>query len=151
MSDYVDSHGLDISQERAKKALNIHPATKTNGINYAALVNARAKERLAKMKKSLTLTDAIQAKNRYKWGKLPVGLRGMLLERVFYHRGQGMWWYDETLDQQFFLTYALTSEGENSIDFYGQYQLVKPYPFNGKAESNKKSDGKKTTQDVYLG
>ena len=97
MSDYVDSLGLDVSQERAKKALNIHPATKTNGINYASLVNARAKERLAKMKKSLTLTDAIQAKNRYKWSKLPVGLRGMLLERVFYHRGQGMWWYDETL------------------------------------------------------
>lgn len=151
MSDYVDNLGLDISQERAKKALNIHPATKTNGINYAALVNARAKERLAKMKKSLTLTDAIQAKNRYKWGKLPVGLRGMLLERVFYHRGQGMWWYDETLDQHFFLPYALTSEGENSIDFYGQYQLVKPYPFNGKAESNKKSDGKRTTQEIYLG
>ena len=150
MSDYVDSLGLDVTQQRAKAALNVHPASKTNGVNYASLVNARAKERLAKMKKSISLMDALQAKNRYKWANLPIGLRPQLLERVYYHRGQGMWWYDPILERHFFLPYALTSVDDNAIDFYGQYQKVKPYPFNGKAESNKKSDGQ-TSAEVYLG
>ncbi len=62
-----------------------------------------------------------------------------------------MFFYDETLKKYMFLPYALASEDNNAIDMYGQYQMVKPYPFNGKADNNKRGNGKKTAQEVYLG
>lgn len=141
----------DITQAQAKLSVGIIPSNKWNGKNYAHKVNMRARERLARYRRSIRVLDGIQATNRFSWSMCPVGLRSTLIERVLYYRGQGMFFYDDTLKKYMFLPYALTSEDNNAIDMYGQYQMVKPYPFNGKADYNKKGNGKKTAQEVYLG
>lgn len=141
----------DITQSQAKLSVGIIPSNKWNGKNYAHKVNMLARERLARYRRSIRVLDGIQATNRFTWTNCPVGIRSALIERVLYYRGQGMFFYDDTLKKYLFLPYALTSEDNNAIDMYGQYQMVKPYPFNGKAENNRKSNGKKTAQEVYLG
>lgn len=64
--DYITENGLDVNQSEFRGSLNIPVSTKTNGIDYAYLVNQKAKQRLALMKKSLTKIDSLQAMNRYK-------------------------------------------------------------------------------------
>lgn len=150
MINGVNPNG-DIMQTQAKRTMGVTPATKTNGKNYAHSVNMRARDRLAKFKVNTRIKDMIDATGRVVWGNLPIGLRSKQLERVLYFRGQGMWYWDETLKRYYFLPYSLTSESEEQIDFYGQYQLVKPYTFNGKAEAKKGAGGKLTRQEVYLG
>lgn len=141
----------DITQDLARQSMGIIPSNKWNGKNYAHLVNMRAKERLARYRRSIRILDGIQSINRVKWLDCPVGLRSALIERVLYYRGQGMFFYDKTLEKYLFLPYSLTSEKDQHIDMYGQYQTVKPNTFNGKAENNKKSDGRKSAKDIYLG
>lgn len=137
----------DINQVKAKMAAGLHRSTKWNGKNYANMVNMQAKERLARYRRSIRVLDGIQAINRVKWENCPIGLRSALIERVLYYRGQGMFFYEPTLEKYLFLPFALTSEGTQHIDMYGQYQTVKPYPFNGKADNK----SKKTAQEIYLG
>lgn len=72
------------------------------------------------------------------------------MERMFYYRYTGMMYYDTTLEKWFFLPYALTSVDNETIDFYGRYINVKPYPFNGKASTNKNAVNK-SVAEVYLG
>lgn len=150
MINNVNPNG-DITQAAARASVGVTPSNKWNGKNYAHLVNMKARERLARYRRSMRVMDGIQATNRFTWTKCPVGLRSALIERVLYYRGQGMFFYDSALKKYMFLPYALTSEDQNHIDMYGQYQTVKPYPFNGKADNKKKGDGKKTAQEVYLG
>lgn len=150
MINGVNPNG-DIMQTEAKKSVGINPATKTNGKNYAHGVNAKARDRLAKFKINTRIKDMLEATGRVVWGNLPIGLRSKMMERVLYYRGQGMWYWDDTLQKFFFLPYSLTAEDEEQIDFYGQYQTVKPYTFNGKAEAKKGAGGKLTRSEVYLG
>ena len=52
---------------------------------------------------------------------------GQLLERILYYRGQGAFFYMESLEKFFFLPFALDGE----IDVYGRYTGITPLPFNG--------------------
>jgi hypothetical protein len=150
MINGIDPNG-DINQEQAKLSMGITPANKWNGKNYANAVNMKARERLARYRRSMRVMDGIQAINRFTWSNCPVGLRSALMERVLYYRGQGMFYYDDVLKKFLFLPYALTSETDQHIDMYGQFQTVKPYTFNGKAENSKKGNGQRSAKDVYLG
>lgn len=150
MINNVNPNG-DITQAQAKRSVGVTKATRTNGINFANETNMRAKERLARFKRTMRNMDGLQAINRFEWHNCPAGLRSALIERVLYYRGQGMFFYDKTLMKYMFLPYALTNENEDHIDMYGQYQTVKPFTFNGKAENNKKANGRRTPAEVYIG
>lgn len=89
------------------------------------------------VRKILRVTDEQNALNRYTWYNLPDGLDGQLLERILYYRGEGMFFYMETLDKYFFLPYAL----DGTIDVYGRYTSVTPVPYGAGAPQDVK-DGK---------
>lgn len=86
------------------------------------------------IRRVLRINDEQVCINRFKWYNLPDDLDGQLLERVLYYRGQGAFFYMESLNKFFFLPYAL--EGE--IDVYGRYTGITPLPFNGQMGSNEK-------------
>lgn len=88
------------------------------------------------VKRLLRVVDEQNAINRYTWYNLPDGIDGHLLERILYYKGQGMFFYMESVDKFFFLPYAL----DGTIDVYGRYTGVKPLPFNGVAEAKGKED-----------
>lgn len=87
------------------------------------------------IKTTLRVNDEQIAINRFKWTGLPNDLTGNLLERMLYYRGKIMLFYDETTDKFYALPYTL----EGQIDIYGRYVNVKPLPFNGNAQDDKKS------------
>ena len=102
------------------------------------------------IKKSLRIVDEQDAVNRYTWYNLPAGLNGQLIERILYYKGQGAFFYLETLNKFFFLPYAL----DGSIDVYGRFMGITPLPFGG--GTTKAADGKEkacidglTLQPVY--
>lgn len=86
--------------------------------------------------KLLSINDEQTAVNSITWSNLPDGLDGNLIERILYYRGQGMFFYLETLDKFMFLPFALGSKG---IDVYGRFQNVTPLPFNGAVATEKES------------
>lgn len=86
------------------------------------------------IKRVLRINDEQVCINRFKWYNLPDDLDGQLLERVLYYRGQGAFFYMESLNRFFFLPYALDGE----IDVYGRYTGITPLPFNGSMGSNEK-------------
>lgn len=88
------------------------------------------------IKKVLRIIDEQNAIRRFKWINLPDGLTTELVERILYYKGQGMFFYEPSLDKFFFLPYAL----DGSIDIYGRYMGVRPLPFNGSTESKDKDD-----------
>lgn len=83
-------------------------------------------------KRILKIIDEQDAINRYKWTNLPNGLNQQLIERVLYYKGQGMFFYESTLDRFFFLPYALNGK----IDVYGRFTSVTPLPFNGSTDAD---------------
>lgn len=87
--------------------------------------------------KALRIKDEQQFVNRFVWYNLPDGLTGQLLERILYYRGQGCFFYCESLDKFFFLPYAL----EGNIDIYGRYLDIRPLTFRG-PNQDKNPDGK---------
>lgn len=96
------------------------------------------------IKKLLRIVDEQDAINRYTWYNLPDGLNGQLIERILYYKGQAMFFYVKELDKFFFLPYAL----DGGIDIYGQFQGVRPLPFNGTTEVKK--DGKLSPIAKYI-
>lgn len=82
------------------------------------------------IRKNLRILDEQDAINRYKWYNLPSGLDGQLVERILYYKGQGMFFYEETIDTFFFLPFDL----DGTIDIYGRFTGTKALPFNGKEE-----------------
>lgn len=77
--------------------------------------------------KLLSVIDEQQAINSIVWRDLPKGLYSNLIERILYHKGQGMLFYLQELDQYFFLPYALNG----TIDVYGRFTRVTPLPYHG--------------------
>jgi hypothetical protein len=73
------------------------------------------------------LIDRQDAINRYQWFNLPAGITQQMIETVLYFKGQGAFFYMETLDKFFFLPYAL----DGSVDVYGRYMGITPLPFAG--------------------
>lgn len=76
------------------------------------------------IKKVLRLIDEQDAVNRYVWYNLPCNLTSQELERMLYYKGQLCFFYMESLDEFYFMPYAL----DGTIDFYGRYNRVHPVP-----------------------
>lgn len=92
------------------------------------------------IKHSLRLIDEQDFINRYQWSGLPEGMNQQLLERILYYKGQLMLFYVPTLDKFYFLPYTLQTGDELAIDVYGQFTNVKPLPFLGETQIERKKD-----------
>lgn len=101
-----------------------------------------------KIKKQLRIVDEQDAVNRYVWNNLPKGIDGKrMIERILYYKGQGMLFFEPTLERYFFLPYAL----EGSIDVYGRFMGVKPVPMGSTtAEKDPAKDAVDKAQEAWL-
>lgn len=91
------------------------------------------------IRKILRVMDEQAAIRRYKWYNLPDDLDGELLERILYYKGQAMFFFNEIDENFYFLPYAL----EGGLDMYGRYVNVKPLPFMGSSDNEKKERASK--------
>lgn len=82
------------------------------------------------IKKLLKIIDRQDAVNRYVWYNLPNNITSQELERLIYLKGQLCFFYNETLEQFFFMPYAL----DGTIDFYGRFNRVHPVPMTSGTE-----------------
>lgn len=82
------------------------------------------------IKKFLRLIDEQDAVNRYVWYNLPANLTSQELERMLYYKGQLCFFYDENLEEFYFMPYAL----DGTIDFYGRYNTIHPVPMTSGTE-----------------
>lgn len=96
------------------------------------------------IKKLLRHADEQDAVNRYKWKDLPANITSQELERMVYYKGQLCLFYDEVLDEFYFMPYTLNGK----IDYYGRYRGINPVPFSGGEES--KENKKNKEQADYL-
>lgn len=78
----------------------------------------------AGVKMFLRLIDEQDAVNRYVWYNLPGGITSQELERMLYYKGQLCMFYDKSLEEFYFMPYAL----DGTIDFYGRYNTIHPVP-----------------------
>ena len=84
------------------------------------------------------IMDEQRAVNRFKWYNLPAGLSSQELERLLYYRYSLCFFYEETLDQFFFMPYAL----DGGLDWYGRYNRIHPIPIVGSVENASVEDKK---------
>jgi hypothetical protein len=78
------------------------------------------------IKKLLRIVDEQDAVNRYIWHNIPANITSQELERLLYYKGQLCFFYEPTLDQFFFMPYAL----DGTIDFYGRFNTIHPVPIS---------------------
>ena len=76
------------------------------------------------IKKFLRLVDEQDAVNRYVWENLPANITSQELERMLYYKGQLCLFYDDKLEEFYFMPYAL----DGTIDFYGRFNTIHPVP-----------------------
>ena len=76
------------------------------------------------IKKALRIVDEQDAVNRYVWYNLPCNITSQELERMLYYKGQLCLFYDEDLEEFYFMPYAL----DGTIDFYGRFNTIHPVP-----------------------
>ena len=143
----ITENGLDLNFDETRRNLGIP-------------VNGRKKYRYSRdpmfdnIGKSLSNMDYQQYLTRFKWNNLPEGLDSELFERIMYFSGSAMFFYIKELDRFYFLPYGMSGQGEETgIDFYGRFNKLKPYSFNGSTDGSgeKKADGKKLSKaDIYL-
>lgn len=76
------------------------------------------------IKKFLRLIDEQDAVNRYVWYNLPANITSQELERMLYYKGQLCFFYSKSLEEFYFMPYAL----DGTIDFYGRYNRIHPVP-----------------------
>ena len=103
--------------------------------------------------KTLADIDYQQYLTRFRWNNLPEGIDSELFERIMYYSGSAMFFYIKELDRFYFLPYGMSGEGtETGIDFYGRYNRLKPYSFNGSTDGHgeEKGNGKRSKADIYL-
>ena len=137
--------GLDLNFRKTKQALGI--PVKGGKRRFAR------DPMFEKIGASLATIDYQQYLTRFKWNNLPEGLDSELFERIMYFSGSAMFFYIKELDKFYFLPYGMSGEGTaTGIDFYGRFNKLKPYSFNGSTDSKgeTKSDGKKSQADLYL-
>lgn len=143
---YTDN-GLDLDFKETKKSLGIPVKGKSLRI-YAE------DPMFDKIGVSLKNIDYQQFLTRFRWNNLPEGLTSELMERILYFSGSAMFFYIKDLNRFYFLPYGMSGEGQTTgIDFYGQFNRLKPYSFNGSTDGSgeQKPDGKKISQaDLYL-
>lgn len=76
------------------------------------------------IRRIIRVQDEQDAVNRYVWYNLPAGLSSQELERMLYYKGQLCFFYNEELNQFYFLPYALSG----TIDLYGRFNTIHPVP-----------------------
>lgn len=85
------------------------------------------------IKKLLRIIDEQDAINRFTWYNLPESIDPQLLERILYYKGQGAFFYIDTVEKFYFLPYAL----DGTIDMYGRFTGITPLPFGGGTSDEK--------------
>ena len=139
--------GLDLDFIETKKALGI-PVCGKNKYMYSI------DPMFEKLGVSIKYIDYQQFLTRFKWNNLPEGMDSELIERILYFSGSAMFFYIKELNRFYFLPYGMSGENtEVGIDFYGRFNKLKPYSFNGSTDGGgeKKADGKRITRsDLYL-
>ena len=140
-------NGLDLDFSETKKALGI-PVHGKNKYMYSI------DPMFEKLGVSIKYIDYQQFLTRFKWNNLPEGMDSELIERILYFSGSAMFFYIKELNRFYFLPYGMSGENtEVGIDFYGRFNRLKPYSFNGSTDGGgeKKADGKRITRsDFYL-
>lgn len=140
--------GLDLDFSETKKSLNIPVNCKRGKYVYAE------DPMFDKIGLSLKTIDYQQYITRFKWNNLPEGLDSELFERIMYFSGSAMFFYIKELNRFYFLPYGMSGENtQTGIDFYGRFNKLKPYSFNGSTDGSgeQKADGKRISQaDLYL-
>ena len=140
-------NGLDLDFSETKKALGI-PVHGKNKYMYSI------DPMFEKLGVSIKYIDYQQFLTRFKWYNLPEGMDSELIERILYFSGSAMFFYIKELNRFYFLPYGMSGENtEVGIDFYGRFNRLKPYSFNGSTDGGgeKKADGKRITRsDLYL-
>ena len=139
-------NGLDLNFEETKRSLNI-PVKGKGKYCYA---EDPMFDRLGKSLKSI---DYQQFLTRFRWNNLPEGLDSELFERILYFSGSAMFFYIPELKRFYFLPYGMSGEKtQTGIDFYGRFNRLKPYSFNGSTDgSGEQEAGKRLSQaDIYL-
>lgn len=87
------------------------------------------------IRKTVRIIDEQDAVNRYRWYNLPCNLTSQELERLLYYKGQLAFFYVPSMEQFFFMPYAL----DGGIDFYGRFNRIHPVPFaEGTTDEEKK-------------
>lgn len=144
----MTNRGLDLDFSETKRSLNIPVKKGKCKQPFSADVL------FSKLGQSLKDMDYQQFLTRFRWVNLPEGLSSELLERILYFSGSAMFFYIKELNRFYFLPYGMSGEGtETGIDFYGQYNRLKPYSFNGSTDGSGELNaaGKKlSSQDLYL-
>jgi hypothetical protein len=140
-------NGLDLNFVETRKALNIpvKGCPQKRVFSEDPVIN--------KIGESIRGIDYKQYLTRFKWNNLPDGLTSELMERILYYSGSAMFFYIKDLDRFYFLPYAMSGDGTTvGIDFYGQFNRIKPYSFNGSTDgAGEREAGKRLSKaDIYL-
>ena len=141
----ITENGLDLDFSETKKALGIPVKGKRKGYSKDPIF-----DRIGESFKNM---DYQQYLTRFKWNNLPEGLDSELFERIMYFSGSAMFFYIKELDKFYFLPYGMSGDGvQTGVDFYGRFNKIKPYSFNGSTDGSgeRKSDGKMSKADIYL-
>lgn len=142
----MTDNGLDLDFTETKKSLGM-PVCDKRGYQFSE------DPMFEKMGKSLRMIDYQQFLTRFKWHNLPEGLDSELFERIMYFSGSAMFFYIKELDRFYFLPYGMSGEkSQVGIDFYGRFNRLKPYSFNGSTDgAGEQEGGKKISKaDIYL-
>ena len=144
----MTNRGLDLDFSETKRSLNMPVKKGKCKLPFSVDIL------FSKLGQSLKDMDYQQFLTRFRWVNLPEGLSSELLERILYFSGSAMFFYIKELNRFYFLPYGMSGEGtETGIDFYGQYNRLKPYSFNGSTDGSGELNaaGKKlSSQDLYL-
>ena len=142
----MTDNGLDLNWTETKKSLGMPVETK-RGYQFSE------DPIFEKIGKSLRTIDYQQYLTRFKWHNLPEGMDSELFERIMYFSGSAMFFYIKELDRFYFLPYGMSGEKTQvGIDFYGRFNKLKPYSFNGSTDgAGEQEGGKKISKaDIYL-
>lgn len=141
---YTDK-GLDLDFKETKKSLGMVDKKGRPVFSEDPMFN--------KLGTSLKNIDYQQYLTRFRWNNLPEGLDSELFERILYYSGSAMFFYIKELKRFYFLPYGMSGEKtQTGIDFYGRFNRLKPYSFNGSTDgSGEQEGGKRISQaDIYL-
>ena len=142
----MTDNGLDLDFSETRRALNI-PVKGKRGRVYAEDPN------MDRIGTALKKIDYQQFLTRFRWNNLPEGLDSELLERILYYSGSAMFFYIKELKRFYFLPYGMSGEKtQTGIDFYGRFNRLKPYSFNGSTDGSGEQEGGKriSKADIYL-
>ena len=146
----MTENGLDLNFTETKKSLNIPVAHKGSGYKYQ---NKEDELMFEGLRTGYREMDYQQFLTRFKWNNLPEGLDSELFERILYFSGSAMFFYIKELDRFYFLPYGMSGDKTQvGIDFYGRFNKLKPYSFNGATDgAGEMEAGKRISKaDIYL-